>query len=98
MELGRKLGAGRAGADDRDMQLAGADRPALGLGAQAGVDQAMVEPHRLLRGLQRNGEFRRAGRAEIVGHAADGDDQRIVGNGARRRRSRGPPRHGSRRA
>ena len=57
MELGRKLGAGRARADDRDVQLAGADRPGLGLGAQAGVDQAMVESHRLLGGLQRNREL-----------------------------------------
>ena len=45
----------------------------------------MVKSHRLFRGLQRNREFGRAGGAEIVGHAADGDDQRIIGDGARRR-------------
>ena len=64
------------------MQLAGADRLGLRLSAQAGVDQAMVKPHRLFRGLQRNGEFRRAGRAEIIGDAADGDDERVRGDAA----------------
>ena len=42
----------------------------------------MVEPHRLFRRLKRNGEFRRSRSAEIVGHAADGDDQRVIGNAA----------------
>ena len=82
VEFGGELGAGRAGADDGDMQLAGLDRFALRLGPQAGVDQAMVKPHRLFRGFERNREFRRAGRAEIIGHAADRDDKRVIGNAA----------------
>ena len=82
IELGGQFRAGRARADDGDMQLAGLNRPALRLGAQAGVDQPMVKSHRLFRGLERNGEFRRSGRAEVVGDAADGDDQRVIGNAA----------------
>ena len=50
VQLGRELGAGGAGADDGDLELAGADRLGLGLGAQDGVDQAAVEAGRLRRG------------------------------------------------
>ena len=85
IELGGQFRASRAGADDGDMQLAGLNRLALGLGPEARVDQPMVKSHRLFRGLERNGEFRRSRRAEIVGHAADSDDQRVIGNAARRR-------------
>ena len=67
------------------MQLAGVDRLALRLGSQAGVDQTIVKPDRLFRGFERNGEFRRTGGAKIVGHAADGDNQRAIGNAAGRR-------------
>ena len=79
VQLGGQLGAGRAGADDRDMQLARPDRLGLRVRAQAGVDEAAVERARLLGRLQRHGEFRRARRAEIVGDAADRDHQRVVG-------------------
>ena len=85
IELGGELGAGRARADDGDMQLAGLDRLALRLRAQAGVDQAMVKSHRLFRGLQRNGELRRAGVPKSLVTLPMAIDQRIVGNGARRR-------------
>ncbi len=78
VQLGGELGSRRAGADNGDMQLAGTDRSVLVLRAQAGVDQTVVEPAGLLGGLQRHGVFRRARRAEIVGDAADGDDQRVV--------------------
>ena len=44
-----------------------------------------MKPHRLFGGLERNGEFRRSRSAEIVGHAADGDDQGVIGNAARGR-------------
>ena len=43
VQLGRQLGAGGAGADDRDVELARPHRLGLGVGAQAGVDQAAVE-------------------------------------------------------
>ncbi len=80
VELGGKLGPGRPGADDGDIELARRDRPGLGLGADEGVDQFAVEAGRLIRRLQRHGEPRRPWRAEIVGHAADGDHQIIIGN------------------
>ena len=48
MQFGRQLGPGGAGADDRNVQLPGPHRPALGVRADAGVDKAPVEPHRLL--------------------------------------------------
>ena len=53
-----------------------------------------MEALRLFRRFQRHGKFRRAGRAEIIGDAADRDDERVIGNAARGRRSRGPPRQG----
>ena len=84
MQLGRKLGAGRAGADDGDVQLAGKHRPLLGVRADTGIHQPMVEAHGLRRRFQRHREFRDAGRAEIVGHAADGDHQRVVADRPRR--------------
>ena len=67
------------------MQLAGPHRLRLGVGAQAGIDQLAVEPAGLIGGLQRHGELRGTGRAEIIGHAADGQDQRVIGNQPRRR-------------
>ena len=80
VQLCGELGAGRAGADDGDVQLARADGRVLVLRAKARVDQAVVESAGLLGGFQRDGVFRRAGRSEIVGDAADGDDQRVVGD------------------
>ena len=76
-----ELGAGRAGADDCDVELSRTDGRVLGLRAQAGVDQAVVESAGLLRGLERHGVFRRARGSEIIGDAADGDHQRVVSNG-----------------
>ena len=78
VQFGRQFGAGRAGADDRDVQLARPHRLGLGVGAQAGVDQAAVEAAGLLGIFQRHRELRRAGRAEIVGDAADRHHQRVV--------------------
>ena len=98
VQLGGELGPGGAGADDRDMKLAGPHRLCLGIGADAGIDQAAVEAHRLLRRVERHGIAGGAGRAEIVGDAADGDHQRVVADGARRRDLRGPPRRRWRRA
>ena len=81
MQFGGQFRAGGARADDRDMQLPRAHRGVLRMGAQAGIHQAAVEAHRLLRRLQRDGMVAHAGRAEIIGGAADGDDQRVVGKG-----------------
>ena len=78
MQLGGELSAGGAGADDRNVQLAGLDRRVLMLGAQAGVDHALVEAGRLLRRLQRHCVLAGAGGAEIVGDAADRNHQRVV--------------------
>ena len=49
VQLGRQLRARRAGADDGDLQLLGPQRLGLGIGADAGVDQAAVEARGLLR-------------------------------------------------
>ena len=85
VQLGGKLGAGRAGADDRDVELARADRLGLRIGAHAGVDQAAVEALGLLGRIEHDGVLVDAGRAEVVADAADGDDQRIVAERAHRR-------------
>ena len=55
VQLGRQLHAGGAGADDRDLQLLGPQRLGLGVGADAGVDQAAVEARGIARRLQRDG-------------------------------------------
>ena len=85
VQLGGELRAGRAGADDRDMKLARADRLGLRLRAQAGIDQPPVEARRLGWRFQPHGMFRSTRRAEIVRHAADRDHENVVINGARRR-------------
>ena len=48
VQLGGKLDAGGAGADDGDVQLARPQRLVLRIGAQAGVDHAAVEARRLI--------------------------------------------------
>ncbi len=78
MQLGGKLGTGGAGADDGNVELAGPHRPGLRLRADTGVDEAVVEADRLLGRVERDGVAGRTRRAEIVGDAADGDDQGIV--------------------
>ena len=82
MQLGRELGAGGAGADDRDVELAGAHRLVLGVGAQAGIDQAAVEAGGLVGRVQGDRVLGDAGRAEIVAAAADRQHQHVVGDGA----------------
>src|ERR1700678_792325 len=75
----------RTGADDRHVKLARARRAWLRLRAQAGVDQSPVESFRLRQVFQLHGVFCDAACSEIVGHAADGDHQRVVPDGTRRR-------------
>ena len=82
VQLGRELGAGGAGADDGDVELAGPHRLGLGVGAQAGIDQAAVEAGRLLGRVQGDGVLGHAGGAEIVAAAADRQHQDVVGDGA----------------
>jgi len=48
----------------------------------AGIRQPAIETAGLVRRFQRDCVSRGTGRAEIVGHAADGHDQRIVANAA----------------
>ena len=84
VQFAGELGAGRARPDDRDVQLGGTYRLVLILRSQKGVHQPAIEAARLFRRIQRNGELRRAGRAEIIGDAADGDDQRVVGEAGSR--------------
>ena len=78
VQLGRQLRPRRAGADDGDLQLLRPQRLLLHVGADAGVDQAGVEARGLVGGLERDGVLLDAGRAEVVGQAADGDDERVV--------------------
>ena len=78
VQLGGELHAGRAGADDGDVQLLGAERLALRVGADAGVDQPAMEQLRLVRPVEADRVLARAGRAEIVAVAADRDDERVV--------------------
>ena len=85
VKLRRQLGAGRAGADDRDMELPRPHRLCLSVRPQAGVDEPAVEALRLIGGVEAYRMLLDAGRAEIVGDAADCDDQRVVGNFANRR-------------
>src|SRR5580704_8086031 len=76
--------SGGAGADDGDVQLPRPQRLILCIGAQAGVDHAAVEARRLIERVERDGIVVDPGRAEIVRHAADGNDERIVTEHARR--------------
>ena len=78
VQLGCQFGAGRAGADDGDVKLAGAHRARLRLRAHAGIHQPAIEARRLHRGLQRHGMLGNARRAKIIGDAADRDDQGVV--------------------
>ena len=66
------------------MQLARTHRLDLGLCAQTSVDQTTMETLCLGRRLERHRILGNAACAEIVGHAADRNDQRIVADGARR--------------
>ena len=85
MQLGGKLGAGGARADDRHVQLARAHGPFLREGAHAGIDQAPVEALGLFGRVEHDGVLLDARRLEGVADAADGDDERVVLEGAHRR-------------
>ena len=84
VQFRRQFDAGGAGTDDRHMQLTGLERLILRVGAQAGVDHAAVEAGGLIERIKRDGVRTDARRAEIVRHAADRDDERIVAEHARR--------------
>ena len=86
VQLRRELDAGGAGADDRDVQLLGPQRLGLRVRANAGVDQPAVEALRPAGASSSVIAYSlHAGRAEVVGQAADGDDQRVVAERALRR-------------
>ena len=84
VQLGGQLGSRRTGADDGHLQLLGPQRLALRVRADAGVDETRVKALRLLGRLERNGIRFHAARIEVVGQAADGDDERIVAELLRR--------------
>ena len=54
MQFGGQFDAGRPGADDGTVQLAGTQRLVLGIGAQTGIDHAAVEARRLIDGVERD--------------------------------------------
>ena len=62
----------------------GSERFALRIGAQAGVEQARAEPLRLRGRVEGDRMLGGAGRAEVVGLAAHGQHQRVVGEHAAR--------------
>ena len=55
VQLGGELGAGRARADDRHLQLLGPQRLGLRMRADAGIDEPGVKARRLIGRLQGNG-------------------------------------------
>ena len=67
VQFRRELDSGRAGADDRDLQLLRPQRPRLRMGADARVDQPPMEPLRLDRRLEWDRVLRYARGAEVVG-------------------------------
>ena len=79
MQFGGELDSSGAGANDRDLKLTRPQWRVLVLGPQACIDEAAVESRGLLRRFQGDRVLRNAGRAEIIGEAADRQDQRIVG-------------------
>src|SRR4051794_2017622 len=85
MKLGRQLGSGRARADDRDMQLPRSYRTGLCMSPDEPVDEPLVEPDGLLRGIERDREVLSPERAKVVAGAAHGDDERVVRDRARGR-------------
>src|SRR5262249_16936531 len=85
MKLRRKLGAGRARPDDRDIQLLRPQDLGLRLAADIGVSQAEGEARGLEWPVQRYGMLSDTGGAEIVALAAHCDHERIVTKAAHRR-------------
>ena len=85
MEFGGQLDAGCAGADDRHVQLAGAQRRTLGMGAHAGIDHAHMKAPGVGGRFQLERMLAHARGAEVVALAANSNDQRVVGEGAGRR-------------
>jgi hypothetical protein len=78
MQLGGKLNARGAGADDGDLKLVRSQRLVLGIRAQARVEQTLVKAVCILLRIERKRVITRAGRAEIIGAAANCDEKRIV--------------------
>src|SRR5262245_47637576 len=85
MQLRRKLGAGRARPDDRDLQLLRAQDVGLRMAADIGIHQAAVEARGLEWRVQRYRMLAHTGGAEIVALAAHCHNERIVTKAALRR-------------
>ena len=83
-EFCRELNAGRAGPDDRDLQLLGAQRSGLGIGAKQRIHEPPMKPSRLRGSLECNRILLHAGRAEVVREAPDRHDERVVTKGPQR--------------
>src|SRR5262245_50371792 len=78
MQLGRKLRAGGASANDRDLQLFRTQRLGLRVRSDAGVNEATVKAFGLRLALEQNGMLLGPWRAKVVAEAADGNDQGVV--------------------
>src|ERR1700746_243726 len=85
MQLRRKLGAGRARPDDRDLQLLWAQDVGLRMAADIGIHQAAVKARGLERRVPRYRMVAHPGGAEIVALAAHCDNECIVTKAAHRR-------------
>src|SRR5689334_9803365 len=78
VQVRRKLGPSSTGANYGYIELARSDPFWLSVSPDAGVDQPLVKTNRLLERLERDGMLLDTRCPEIVGDAADGDDQCII--------------------
>lgn len=79
MKLGCKLDSGRSGTDDRDVQLPRFEWPLLHLRAQKFTQQTLLQLIRLMMIVQKDTMLLDAFNVEIIGRAANGDDQAVIG-------------------
>ena len=82
VELRREFHAGRARADDGDVQLGFLDRSAVGVRLEIGRQQTLLEALGLLGSIEKHAVFANALNTEIVADAADGDYRGVEGNRA----------------
>ena len=84
VELGGEFRARSSRADNRDVQLPGADWAGLCMSPNEPFDEPLMKPHRLLLGVEGDGEFLGPASAEVIACAAHSDDQGVVDDASRR--------------
>jgi hypothetical protein len=78
-DLRGELDTGRTGADDDDVDLALAAGRSAAVRAHAGREQPPMKALRVVQSVERDRMLARARHPEVVAHAAEAQDQRIVG-------------------